>query len=369
MTRGPVSIDGAMGEGGGQILRTALSLSAATGQPFSISRIRANRLQPGLRPQHVAAVRAAAMVCGARVGGVFEGSPDLRFEPGTVTAGEFRFEIATAGALTLVMQTVLPPLALADGASRVEVTGGTHVPASPPFHYVSQHWSEAVRPLGLDARFTLERAGFYPRGGGQASAVVQPWRRRAEPLRMEERGALVALRGTSGVGRIKSDVMGRQRRAAEGLLWESRRLESTWQELDLPAASPGSFAMIEAVFENGRAAFSLLGQRGLRAEVLGERLARTVLRFLEAEAESAVDPHLADQLALPMALGGGGRLTTTEVTPHLETVAAVMRLFGVAAQTYGRPGGPGGLEVGPLTAPALPGYAGSLMEPRPKVGE
>jgi RNA 3'-terminal phosphate cyclase (ATP) len=356
-----------MGEGGGQILRTALSLAAATGQAFEIGRIRANRLQPGLRPQHVAAVRAAAMVCGARVGGVFEGSPDLRFEPGPVTAGEFRFEIATAGALTLVMQTVLPPLALASGASRVEVTGGTHVPASPPFHYVSQHWAEAVRRLGLEARFTLDRAGFYPRGGGQAAAVVQPWRRRAEPLLLEERGALVALRGTSAVARIKSDVAGRQRRAAEERLWESRRLESTWQELELPAASPGSFAMIEAVFENGRAAFSLLGQRGVRAEVLGERLARTTLRFLEDE--SAVDPHLADQLALPMALGGGGRLTTTEVTPHLETVAAVLRLFGVNARTHGRPGGPGGLEVEPLTAAALPGYAGPLTETRPKVVE
>lgn len=364
MTGAPVSIDGAMGEGGGQVLRTALSLSAATGQPFEIVRIRANRLQPGLRPQHVAAVRAVAMVCGARVGGVFEGSPDLRFEPGPVAAGEFRFEIATAGALTLVLQAVLPALAQAAGPSRVEVTGGTHVPSSPPYHYVAQHWAEAVRPLGLNVRFHLDRAGFYPRGGGQASAVVQPWRRGAGPLVLDERGPLVALRGTSAVARIKSDVARRQRSAAEGLLWESRRLESSWQELNLPAASPGSFAMIEAVFEKGRAAFSLLGQRGQRGEVLGERLARTALRFLEGE--GAVDPHLADQLALPMALGGGGRLTTSEVTPHLETVAAVMRLFGLDARTHGRSGGPGGLEVGPLTAPALAGYAGSSMEPRPR---
>jgi RNA 3'-terminal phosphate cyclase (ATP) len=362
-----VSIDGAMGEGGGQILRTALALSAATKHPFEIVRIRANRLQPGLRPQHVAAVRAAAMVCGARVGGAFEGSPDLRFEPGEVTAGEFRFEIATAGALSLVLQTVLPALALADGPSRVEVTGGTHVPASPPFHYVAQHWAEAVRPLGLDVRLRLERAGFYPRGGGEAAAVVQPWRRPVVPLVLDERGPLVMLRGTSAVARVPPDVASRQRSSAEGLLWESRRLESTWQELDLPAASPGSFAMIEAVFEKGRAAFSLLGQRGQRAEVLGERLARTTLRFLEGE--GAVDPHLADQLALPMALGGGGRLTTSEVSAHLETVAAVLRLFGVDARTHGRSGGPGGLEVGPLTAAAQAGYAGSSMDPGPKAGQ
>jgi len=339
-----IPLDGGMGEGGGQILRTALSLSAATGQGFEISRIRAGRLQPGLRPQHVAAVRAAALVCGARVGGVFEGSPDLRFEPGAVTAGEFRFEIATAGALTLVMQTVVPPLATASAASRVEVTGGTHVPASPPFHYLAQHWAAAVAALGLRADFTLERAGFYPRGGGHASALVQPWGRR-EPLVLEERGALVELRGTSGAGRIKGDVAARQRQAAQALLWESRRLESSWQELNLPSASPGSFLMIEAVFERSRAAFSFLGQRGVRAEVLGGRAARATLKFLEGEA--AVDPHLADQLALPMALSArGGRLTTSEMTAHLQTVAAVLRLFGVSATVWGRLGGPGGLEVG-----------------------
>jgi RNA 3'-terminal phosphate cyclase (ATP) len=339
-----IPLDGAVGEGGGQILRTALALSAATGQGFEISRIRAGRTRPGLRPQHVAAARAATLVCGARAGGVFEGSPDLRFEPGAVMPGEFRFEIATAGALTLVMQTVLAPLATAAGPSRIEVTGGTHVPASPPFHYLARHWSAAVEPLGLHARFDLERAGFYPRGGGQASATVEPWRRRSEPLVLEERGALVALRGISGAGRIKGDVASRQRAAAEALLWESRRLQSSWEELDVPSASPGSFVMIEVVFEKGRGAFSFLGQRGLRAEVLGERAARAALRFLEGE--GAVDAHLADQLALPLALAGcGGRVSTSEVTAHLETVAGVLRAFGVGAEVKGRRGGPGLLEV------------------------
>src|SRR5688572_22953512 len=137
-----LSIDGARGEGGGQILRTALALSTVTGQPFEITRIRANRPVPGLRPQHLAAVRAAALVSGAKVGGAFDGSPDLRFEPGPLVPGDFRFEIATAGALTLVMQTVLGPLARAGGEkSRVTVTGGTHVPASPSFDYLANHWS------------------------------------------------------------------------------------------------------------------------------------------------------------------------------------------------------------------------------------
>jgi RNA 3'-terminal phosphate cyclase (ATP) len=198
----------------------------------------------------------------------------------------------------------------------------------------------------LRASFRLQRAGFYPRGGGEAAATVQPWRRRTEPLLLEDRGPLVELRGTSGAGRIKGDVAARQRQAAEALFWESRRLSSVWTELDMPSASPGSFVMVEAVFERSRAAFSSLGQRGVRAEVLGERVARATLRFLEDEA--AVDPHLADQLALPMALAGGGRVTTSEVTAHLETVAEVLRLFGGEARVWGRVGGPGGLEVQPL---------------------
>ena len=187
-----VALDGAAGEGGGQILRAALSLSTATGQGFEITRIRANRSRPGLRPQHVAAVRAMAMVCNARVGGVFDGSPDLRFEPGPVTPGDFRFEIGTAGSASLVLQTVLPALALAAGQSRVAVTGGTHVPASPSYHYLAGPWAASIKGLGFSLQLHLERAGFYPPGGGEVRAEVEPLRPRLEPLMMERaRGAAV----------------------------------------------------------------------------------------------------------------------------------------------------------------------------------
>jgi len=338
-----IPIDGSKGEGGGQILRTALALSAVTGQGFEMTRIRSRRMRPGLRPQHLVALRAAGMACGARVGGAFEGSPDVRFEPGPLTSGRFRFEIATAGAVTLVLQTVLPPLALAGASSRVEVTGGTHVPASPSLHYLANHWAAALNDLGLAVRATLVRAGFYPAGGGEAHAQVDAW---AAPraLSLETRGRLVAVRGTSGAGRLKGDVARRQRDAAQARLWEERRLEASWEVLDVPAASPGSFLLLEAIFEGSRAAFSFLGERGLRAELLGDRAGRRVLRFLDEE--GAVDPHLADQLAVPMAVGRrGGRVTTSEVTRHLETVAEVLALFGVPARTWGRLGGPGGLEV------------------------
>ncbi|HVR72511.1 MAG TPA: RNA 3'-terminal phosphate cyclase [Vicinamibacteria bacterium] len=342
-----LQIDGARGEGGGQVLRTALSLSAVTGQPFEITRIRAHRPIPGLRPQHLAAVRAAALVSGARVGGAFDGSPDLRFEPGTLRPGEFRFEIATAGALTLVLQTVLVPLARAGAErSRVTVSGGTHVPASPSYHYLANHWAAVVERLGLRVAPRLERAGFSPRGGGAATVDVQPWAGATVPLVLEERGPLLSIRGTAGMGRLKMDVAGALRRAAQERLWEARRLEVSWDELNVPAASPGSFLLLEALFEQGRAAFGFLGQKGVRPDVLGDRAARTLLKFLGGE--GAVDPHLADQLAVPMALGGkGGRVTTTEVSRHLETVAEIVSAFGIPARTWGRRGGPGGLEVSP----------------------
>jgi RNA 3'-terminal phosphate cyclase (ATP) len=340
-----IPLDGAEGEGGGQILRTALALSAATGQGFRVERIRARRTRPGLRPQHLAAVRAAGMACTAEIHGAFDGSPDLRFLPGRPTAGEFRFDIGSAGAATLVLETIAPILATAPAASRVEVIGGTHVPRSPSFHYLARHWSPVVERLGLRVPLALDRAGFYPRGGGVVRAEVSPWPRPAS-LDLTRRGALVAVRGIAGQARLRGDVARRAADAARTLLWEQRRLETEWEVAELPATSPGAFVQVEAVFENGRAAFALLGERGLRAEVLGERAVRRLLRFLGDE-EAAVDPWLADQLAVPLALaGGGGRLATSEVTSHLETVAAVLRAFGVEAHAFGRRGGPGGLEVG-----------------------
>jgi RNA 3'-terminal phosphate cyclase (ATP) len=337
-------IDGARGGGSGQLLRTALALSAVTGQGFEMTRIRAGRTRPGLQPQHLAAIHAVAMACGGKVHGAFDGSPDLRFEPGAVAHGEFRFEIQTAGAASLVMQAVLAPLATASHPSRVEVTGGTHVAASPSFEYLSRHWAAAVGLLGLEVGFELVRAGFFPPGGGELRGVVGPWKRPAR-LVLRERGALVGIRGVSGEGRGRNRIAERQCEAAQARLWEARRLEAEWEVRSVASASPGSFLFLEAVFENGRGGFGFLGERGVRAERLGDRAARRLLRFLEEE--GAVDPQLADQLAVPFAIaGGGGELTTCEVTKHLETVVEVLNLFGIPARCWGRPGGPGGLEVG-----------------------
>ena len=339
-----IPIDGSRGEGGGQILRTALTLSAVTGQGFEIAKIRAGRLRPGLRPQHVAAVRAATLACGAKVGGAFEGSPDLRFEPGSVEAGDFRFEIATAGAATLVVQAVLPALARAGRGSQVEVTGGTHVPTSPSFDFLARHWEPIVGRVGLGVRLQLTRAGFYPKGGGEVRSEVRPWVYPESALRLEARGEFSGIRGISGSGRLRGDVARRQRDAAQAWFWERRRLEGVWDVVEVPAASPGSFLLIEAVFQEGRLAVGVLGRRGLRAEVLGEQAARTLLGWLDLE--GAVDAHLADQLAVPLALSGrGGCVSTVRVTEHLRTVAWVLSAFGFPTRVWGRTGGPGGMEV------------------------
>lgn len=337
-----IELSGSEADAGGQ-LRAALALSAATGQGFALTQVRASRPQPGLTAQDVAAVRAAGIACGARVGGAFDGSPDLRFEPGPVAPGEFRFEIAAAAAVTLVLQAILPPLATASAGSRVEITGGTHVPASPLFEAFARPWKELVARLGLVVEAELVKAGFFPPGGGEVRASVAPWARPAA-LALEERGALVAIRGVSGQARLKSDAAARQVEAARRRLWEARRLEAAVEVVELPAASPGSFLLLDAVFENGRAAFALLGRRGLAAETLGDQAARLLLKFLEEEA--ALDPHLAAQLLVPLALArGGGRLTTSEVTAPLQAAAEVATAFGFPVRVFGRRGGPGGAEA------------------------
>ena len=295
------------------------------------------------------------MACGAKVSGAFDGSPDLRFEPGPIAAGEFRFEIGTAGAITLVLQAVLPVLAAAAAGSRVEVVGGTHVPLSPSYDYFARHWASAVRGLGLVLSAQMGRAGFYPPGGGEVQAKVAPWKRPAAALDLSERGALVGIKGLSGAARVKGGAAERQRDAAQGVLWERRRFEAEWQVVEVSADSPGSFLYLEALFERGRGAFAFLGQRGVSPEALGDRAARRLLHFLEDE-QGAVDAHLADQLVVPLvAAGGGGRVSTVEVTGHLESAAEVAGRFGHPVKVWGRLGGPGGLEVGRHVAAAIAG--------------
>ena len=340
-----IQIDGSRGEGGGQILRTALSLSALTGRPVRITDIRAGRPRPGLAAQHLAAVRAAADVCGARVGGSRKGSLEVRFEPGPPRAGTYRFEIGTAGSACLVLQTVVLPLASAGGESAVTVTGGTHVPWSPPFEFLAGVWTEAVHRFGICAEAALRRAGFYPRGGGEVRCQVGAAHFPLEPLRLAEPGRLLRVRGVAGTARLPGHVGQRMaRRAREALAPLGVPVDVEPRCLDAP--SPGAYLVLVAECENAALAASALGERGKPADRVAEEAAGELRSLLGAGA--AVDPHLADQILLPAALAAGTtEYTTCRVTRHLTTNAWVIgRILPEArVRIEGREGEPGRVVV------------------------
>jgi RNA 3'-terminal phosphate cyclase (ATP) len=230
--------------------------------------------------------------------------------------------------------------ATGDADSRVEITGATHVSAAPSAHELQRHWAPALVPLGLGVTVELRRAGFAPPGGGELHARVPRWTRPvADELRLDARGTLQAIRGLCVGARSRMDAARRQAEGARAHLWESRRLEADWEVVEVNAPSPGAFSMIELVFERSRAVFAAVGERRLRPETIGSRLAATTLGFLEGDA--AVDPWLPDQIAVPLALGrGGGRVATSELTPW-----EVLGAFGCPAALDGRVGGPGLLVV------------------------
>jgi RNA 3'-terminal phosphate cyclase (ATP) len=339
-----IVIDGTEFEHGGHALRSALTLSAVTGSGFEARRIGEGLgRRGGLKGSHVAAVRAAAMACQARLAGAFEGSLELRFEPNPASAGEFEFDLGGFTPATLVLQAVVPILSRAASESALSITGGTHVPASPSYEFLERHWLVLASQMGFATQLSLARAGFKPKGGGQLRARVSP-QREGQAILADRRGALLRIVGVAGGSRLKGDAARRLQDAAQGYLWEQRRLESVWETLDLPATSPGLFGHLDLVFEGGRAGFDVLGERAVRPEVMGARLARACLRFLDGE--GVVDRYVADQLVVPMAAGrGGGRASTDVVTDHLLVVAEIARLFGFKVSVWGTRGGPGGVEV------------------------
>jgi RNA 3'-terminal phosphate cyclase (ATP) len=336
-----------MGEGGGQVLRSALSLSLLTGRPFRLSRIRANRDRPGLRPQHLAAAQAAARVAGAEVCGDRVGSEEIAFAPGQVRPGDYFFDIGTAGATSLVLQTLLLPLALAPRPSSVTIRGGTHVPWSPCFHYLDWQWRPFLARIGIPFDLTMTMAGFYPRGGGELQAQI-PGGARPTPLRLTKRGPLRAVRGLSAVANLPREIAERQRRQA------LRRLQNLLSGIEpevvveeLPAASRGTVFLLLTECESGRACCFALGARGKRAERVADEAVDALAAFLGTD--GAVDPWLADQLLLPLALANGpSELRTSEVTAHLLTNADVIRLFlPVEIGVDGPLGGPATVQVRP----------------------
>jgi RNA 3'-terminal phosphate cyclase (ATP) len=313
-------IDGAMGEGGGQVLRSALSLSLLTGQGIEIHRIRAGRSRPGLMPQHLAAVEAAKAVGRADVVGARLGSQQLCFQPRGIFAGDYHFDIGTAGATSLVLQTLALPLQFTSEASTLTINGGTHVPWSPCFHYLDRHWRPLLQAMGYRLSLELRMAGFYPAGGGCISAQVEP-HGGLRPVDLSRRGRLREIRGLAAVAGLPLHIAERMQRQV------TKRLGKTAVEVvQLPTRSPGAFLMLCARFEQAQACYVSLGKRGKLAERVADESIDQVQAMLDGEA--AIDPWLADQLLLPLALVPGRSILRVErISSHLRTLADLVHRF------------------------------------------
>lgn len=307
-------IDGSVGEGGGQILRTSLALSLITGTPIRVTNIRPRRSRPGLMRQHLAAVKAAAAIGGADVTGAEVGSKELVFKPGKVTPGEYTFAVGTAGSATLVLQAVLPALLRAGEVSRLTLEGGTHNPHAPPFDFLERAFLPLVRRMGADVKVTLDSHGFYPAGGGRFRVVVTPTPELSR-LDIVERGAIVGQRCVAMIANLPGAIAMRELKAAERLLgWDNSCFRP---EVIKDTPGPGNVLIVEIESENVTEVFTGFGEKGVRAEDVAGRAAKEALAYLEAGVPVGV--HLADQLLLPMALAGHGSFRTLKPSLHTTT--------------------------------------------------
>lgn len=319
---GPVLIiDGTMGEGGGQVLRSSLALAAVTGQAFRIERIRGKRNRPGLLRQHLTAVRAMAEVCSARVLGDELGSRNLSFEPGLPKHGNYEFTVGTAGSATLVFQTVLPALLTTAGETRIVFEGGTHNAWAPPFDFIEKTFLPLLQRLGASVHITLERHGFYPAGGGRFVATIVG----GLPLRglsLETRGIIEKVEICSIVSQIPDHVAAREVRILTEQLAD---LPLDVKECRVESAGPGNVTMVTVRSVNVVETITGFGERGVKAETVAHRLAGEVRKYVTSEVP--VGEHLADQLLIPLALAGQGVFLTGQPSLHTRTNLDVIELF------------------------------------------
>jgi RNA 3'-terminal phosphate cyclase (ATP) len=317
-----IEIDGSEGEGGGQILRTSLSLSVVTGKPFAIRNIRARRSKPGLMRQHLMAVKAAAEISGARVEGAEVGSPALVFRPGSAKAGDYVFRIGSAGSTGLVLQTVLLPLALTGGRSSVLIEGGTHNVHAPPYEFLERVFLPMVRRIGFNVALTLKRPGFYPAGGGAIAVEIGP----AEPPRpliVEERGPALSRMAEAMIANLPSTIAERELATIGSLLgWAPEEL---FVRMRTDVTGPGNCLMLTMRYEQACEVVTAFGRIGASSEAVAAEAAQEARAYLACGAP--VGEHLADQLLLPMALAAGGRFVTGTPSLHLLTNADVIGLF------------------------------------------
>lgn len=318
----PLSLDGSIGEGGGQVLRTALSLSLCLQRPFHIDNIRIGRKRPGLQPQHLAAVRAAAAISDAVVEGDALGSTALSFAPGPVRAGVYHFDIGTAGSTGLLLQTLLPALMLGEDDSTLTLDGGTHNPLAPTFEYLNQAYLPMINRMGPQIQAELVRPGFYPEGGGRIRVHIRPavhlW-----PLQIPRRGKVLTLDGQALVANLPLEIAERELAVLQsGLAVHAGGLQAHRVE---DCISTGNAVWVSVYSEHITEVFSALGEKGVPAETVAQRLVDQVRTYLDEDVP--VGPWLADQLLLPMALAGQGSFRSLEPSTHTITQIEVIAAF------------------------------------------
>lgn len=315
-----IKIDGSYGEGGGQILRTSLSLSCVTKRPIEIYNIRKGRKKPGLQPQHLTCVKAAQAISDAEVQGAELQSQNLVFIPQKIKAGDYLFDVGeikgSAGSASLVLQALLSPLFYADEPSTVTIIGGTHVPWSPPFHYLKDVFGAAIAKMGFKIEFDIERWGWYPIGGGKIRAVINP-AKAFHGLNIVERGRLKSITGVSAVSNLPLSIAERQRDKGISLLNE-KGIEADIDIINATSHGKGTFFFLLAEFENAIAGFSSLGAIGKKAEEVAAEACKEFFDFIDSK--GAIDPHLSDQLILYMAMAKmESSFLTSQITQHLLT--------------------------------------------------
>ncbi len=328
-------LDGSYGEGGGQLLRTALTLSVLEKRPFRMTQIRAGRRKPGLRPQHLAAVRAMARIANAHVEGDQLGARELLFEPsGSVTAGNHTIDISvlgdqpSAGSVCLILQTLLLPLAMRGRhASRLMLIGGTHVRWSPCYHYLAEIYLPLLARVGINCRLELGQWGWYPKGGGEMEAHIEPVlpTDSLQGLNLTERGALLEAWGLSAASNLPQHIIERQASQLSGRL-RSRRIKADILQFDAPSPSTGTVVFLLTQYEHAVAGFTGYG----RLRYPAERVADDAFEAFDAyrRTKAPVDPHLANQIVTPLALAGGNSFfRTSSITSHLLSAVWMVRQF------------------------------------------